>query len=186
MNETSNSKSRVIISSIISKLELILGGFFALLCLIGSIALLSDSENSGAVFFCVLFLLSVLLLYRGIKRGKLIKLFKNYAIRLSSDPMRSIDLLAENTGTSVDVVRNNLQLMILKGYFKNTYIDLDQNCIVFTNDRATKTAPAVDSSITDSSIKLITVTCKGCGASNKIQRGSVGECEFCGSHIAGH
>ena len=29
------------------------------------------------------------------------------------------------------------------------------------------------------------VKCKGCGGINKIQRGAVGECEYCGSPISG-
>lgn len=33
-------------------------------------------------------------------------------------------------------------------------------------------------------VKYVTVQCKGCGATNKIVSGTVGECEFCGSQIS--
>ena len=33
-------------------------------------------------------------------------------------------------------------------------------------------------------IRYVTVQCKGCGATNKIIAGSIGECEYCGAQVS--
>ena len=43
----------------------------------------------------------------------------------------------------------------------------------------------VTKTVKQTDAELITVKCKGCGGINKIQRGAVGECEYCGSPVSG-
>ncbi len=186
MSVTTGSKSAIIISSIISKLEIVVGGLLTFFFGIGLIGCLTDESLNSAgtiIVILVLLLLSIFLLYRGIRRGRMIKLFKSYVTRLSTDATHSIDLLAEGTGTSVDVVKRNLQQMIKKRYFANAYIDTQQNRIVFPQQATIKTSVSAEPSAAGPDTEYETVTCKGCGAANKIAKGSGGECEFCGCQL---
>ena len=45
--------------------------------------------------------------------------------------------------------------------------------------------PSFTKTVKQTDAELVTVKCKGCGGINKIQRGAVGECEYCGSPISG-
>ena len=45
--------------------------------------------------------------------------------------------------------------------------------------------PSFTKTVKQTDAELFTVKCKGCGGINKIQRGAVGECEYCGSPISG-
>ncbi|MCI2106724.1 MAG: hypothetical protein LKK00_08410 [Intestinimonas sp.] len=181
MNTKNRSKSVVIISTIISKIQIILGGLLILIFTISLIGLIDAPDTFSLIIEIILLILSVFLLYKGINRGKLIKLFKNYVQRLSTDCTHSISLLADNTGTSVDVVKSNLQKMISKNYFLNAYIDEKRNCIVFPQAGETEPTVSSESSAADSDVEYQTVICKGCGAENKIPIGSTRECEYCGS-----
>ena len=44
--------------------------------------------------------------------------------------------------------------------------------------------PSFTKTVKQTDAELVTVKCKGCGGINKIQRGAVGECEYCGSPIS--
>ncbi len=76
--------------------------------------------------------------------------------------------------------------MINKGYFVDAYIDSDRNHLVFAQDND---AVAQQENNTEqqifSSAAFVAVACPGCGATNKVQKGTVGECEFCGNSLTG-
>ena len=121
---------------------------------------IKDSSDVSAFIICTVFTLgAVLLIVLGLKKFILIKTFRNYSARLTADPMKSLDSLASSMGVSVAVVRKKISAMLNHGLFPNAYIDKQTNC-------------------------LVTVQCRGCGATNKIAKGSVAECEFCGSQIS--
>ena len=128
-------------------------------------------------------------------RGQLIlsrvKTFRMYSTILSADPTNSIERIAASTDIpKVKFVNTNLSNknlfvqdclvnMINHGYFpKGTYIDPLKNCLVFTSAAQVDTLP--DSVSPEG---YLAFTCKNCGASNKIAKGSEGECAYCGSHI---
>jgi uncharacterized protein with PQ loop repeat len=179
-----SSKAAIVVSQIIEKLQLIAGIIITILFGLPAIACLFD-KKTGAGIIIVMFILAalgVLLIVFSRKRKKLINDFKTYVQRLSVDPTGSIDNLAAGLGTSQDVVKNNLNMMIKKKYFSNAYIDTENNRVVFpiVSEQQQTNAPQAS----QSSIEYITITCKSCGGINKVIKGTVGECDYCGSPLS--
>ena len=69
------------------------------------------------------------------------------------------------------------------GFFPGAFIDTRYNRVVFTGGDPTKAKAAVGQASGHSS-RYVMVKCKGCGATNKILSGTVGECEYCGSRLS--
>ncbi|WP_315115480.1 hypothetical protein [uncultured Clostridium sp.] len=183
----SRDKVKIVLQSIAGWILVIMFGSITLF----SLTQAKEGNNDGGVLsFClILTICGFLLVKKAYKHKHLIKLFKNYSTRLASDPTRSIDLLARSTDTTVDVVRKNITEMINKGYFTNAYIDVNRNCLVFVGETQPAQQQASANTIKTPNNKpqqeYIAVKCGGCGATNKIIKGRVGECEYCGSQISG-
>lgn len=138
------------------------------------------------IFFMGVAALGVWLVVKGYQKLKLIKIYPDYATRLATDPEKSIDVLASATGVAVGVARRNIVSMLTAGFFPNCYLDTRSNKLVATkmSQRQISNASMPVSNATAQTVKYITVQCRGCGATNKIVSGTVGECEFCGSQIS--
>ncbi|MDD3192467.1 MAG: hypothetical protein PHE47_01210 [Oscillospiraceae bacterium] len=136
--------------------------------------------------FALFTVLGVRLIIKGCKRKKLIKNYYDYSARLSADPDKSLDLLASSIGATVAAVTKDVSDMIALGFFPGAFLDTAHNRIVMKEDKpiVTQTNPVAASTTTTQAVKYITVQCRGCGATNKIIAGTVGECEFCGSQIS--
>lgn len=186
-----NSKSAIVMSIVIEKIQFIVGIIFLLVFGLCTVVSLADAElaSDGFLVFClVVDGLCILLIYFSRKRHKLNTDFKKYVSALSGDPTGSILNLANAMGTSEDLVSKNLNKMIEKKYFAYAYIDKRKNCIVLSNQGETigvaSTAGNV-SSFTGVSQGMVTVHCKGCGGVNAISKGQSAECEYCGSLLQG-
>ena len=185
-------KSKIIISNILSIIQIVLGAlgalFFGLTLIVG---FTSSPDIGFGIAMLIVTALFVWLLVAGIRRRKLNQLFRLYTQRLAGDPTRSIQKLATTVNTSLDVVVKNLDKMIHRGFFVNAYIDHEQNRVIFQSQKApsqstayqTASVPAGVGPAVEPAVEYTTVTCKGCGATNQIVKGAVGECEFCGSKI---
>jgi len=163
-----SSKVAIVISDIIEKVQLIVGIFLAVsfgILLFSSIV--DNQKISTILIIFALFAIGVLLIVCSRKRKILIENFKIYEPRLSVDPTGSIENLALGLGTSQDVVKKNLEKMIKRGYFSDVYIDIENNRVVFN---------AVS--------EHIIITCKSCGGINKVAKGIVVECDYCGSPLS--
>lgn len=139
--------------------------------------------------FAVFTVLGVRLIIKGYKRKKLIKQYYDYSARLSADADKSIDLLSSSIGATVADVTKNISEMIALGFFPGAFLDTAHNRVVMQNEKPTVVQPTVHTTINtpvqpEQTVKYVTVQCKGCGATNKILAGTVGECEFCGSQIS--
>ncbi|OLA25254.1 MAG: hypothetical protein BHW17_02100 [Dorea sp. 42_8] len=76
--------------------------------------------------------------------------------------------------------------MCKKKYFNDAYVDNKAKLFVRKDQMNQKIGnPSFTKTVKQTDAELITVKCKGCGGINKIQRGAVGECEYCGSPISG-
>jgi uncharacterized protein with PQ loop repeat len=179
-----SSKAAIVISQIIEKLQLIAGIILTILFGLPAIICLFDKKTRAGVIIVMIILtaLGVLLIVFSRKRKKLINDFKTYVQRLSIDPTGSIDNLAAGLGTSQDVVKNNINLMIKKRYFSNAYIDTENNRVVFPIVLEQQPTNAAKS--TQSNIEYISVTCKSCGGINKMVKGTASECDYCGSPLS--
>lgn len=193
-----NSKTAIIISQIVEKIQLIAGivivVFFGLMTIAGMMdeSIRSDTFVTGVFIF--IDVLGILLIYFSRKRKKLILDFKKYVSVISGDPTGSIANIASAVGTSEDVVRKNLDLMIRHKYFANAHINYEMNRIVIASaqggeprsEKQTDASAACgEQAAAPKEIEYITVTCKSCGGVNKIKKGQVCECDYCGSPIKG-
>jgi hypothetical protein len=154
---------------------------FGIICIL-AIGLATSTDIIVVIIFFALTALGISLIVRGKKRRELAKLFKEYTARLATDPLRSIDQLAAATGVAVETAKENILEMIDKGYFVNTYVDFDRNCLVFLQEGASPESASTQQS--ESSVEYASVSCPGCGATNRIRKGTVGECEFCGNPLS--
>lgn len=181
------SKATIVINEIIQKMQMIIGVFLIFFGIAGICTFIGQFD-SGAIFV-IIFCLGVgsWLINSSVKKKRLIKNFRTYVQELSNDPTGSIYNLASATGTSVDVVKNNLQNMINKKFFVNACIDAQSNCIIFPaiNNNINDTQSNVPRNTNHSEIEYVSVTCKNCGGTNTVIKGKVSECDFCGSPITG-
>lgn len=200
------SKSKIIWGIIISRIQYIVGFAVAGFGLLGLIAGLIDP------IVIITTLIGIFIFTRGMRRSKLIKTFRHYVSIISNDPARSLENIASATNTPLEKVRDNVDKMIKKGYFANTHIDESDNSIVIAGlhspekgasqqpQKATESSqPEIASNAANSEaspvsnaakadevreqLSYATVACRGCGAMNKVISGSIGECDFCGSHL---
>jgi len=88
---------------------------------------------------------------------------------------------------TIEVAKENLLDMINKGYFTDAYIDSDRNCLVFVQNSSLipdKASPVIQQAKSNSG-EYVAIVCQGCGATNKVLKDSVGECEYCGTPVSG-
>lgn len=139
------------------------------------------------ILFTALTALGVLLIIKGHKRIKQIRLYYDYYYRLMSDPNHSMDLLSTSIGTAVGIVTKNVMDMIAAGYFPGAYLDIKHNRLVMQNTAGSAGAApcgAPDSQPAGKAVTYVTVACKGCGATSTIIAGTTGKCEYCGSRVS--
>lgn len=192
------AKVAIAVSKTVSLVQMLVGIWIMFTVGLCAIALTDKKfmADTGVVFLIFLLILGALgvwLIVLSRKTTKLIKEFKEYVAVVSNDPDGYIPDIAASLGTSEDVVKKNLELMIKKNYFVNAFIDQNSNCIVIANKQniidstaqqpqtnafAHAVAPAATQAI-----EMVTIKCKGCGGINTIQKGIISECVYCGSPI---
>lgn len=192
------SKVAIVVTKTVSIIQMIAA--LSILFFFGVGTLLSifdaDTRATGGVavlIMCLIFdALGIWLFRQSIKKSKLIKEFKKYVSAVSNNPDGYIPDIAASLGTSEDVARKNLELMIKKKFFVNAFIDKNSNCIKILNRQNTGVVnqQRVNTNInTNTSVsqaaEMVTVKCSGCGGINTLRRGEVGECDYCGSSIKG-
>jgi hypothetical protein len=112
-----------------TKVEIVLGVLFVL----GALSSLGQGHlySSQAVFSTVgMLFLGAYLLVRGIEWGQLVKAYRSYSTLLAHSPSGSISEIASAEGTTTEVVKRNLKLMIKRGMATNTAIDEQNNRVV--------------------------------------------------------
>lgn len=192
-----NVNSIILFNRIISIVQMILGVPIAFLFSVTLIGFMfdppfrKDMGISGFIMMLILDAIGIALVVFSRRRSKLLKEFRKYVVFIQGNPDGSLDRLAANVGTSVEVVRENLKKMIKKNYFREAYIDFQANRLIiegFTTNPAPSSYPtSVSLNKGGRSVvqkQVVPVTCKNCGGINRIDEGSVVECEFCGSPIS--
>lgn len=171
-------------------IQTILGWVITVFCGLVTITGVTMIVEAFDVVMVIIFLAftvgGISLILKGKKKKKLLKAFQGYNTRLATDPTKSIDLLANSVGKSVDVVRKDVIMMINMGLFSNAYINQDRNCIVFPQMGTANTyhTNPIPTQVNTPGAQFVTVKCPGCGATNKIASGTVSECEYCGVQIS--
>lgn len=133
------NKRAIALNNIMGIIQIIAGSFFSILFGLPSLVdIFSDvavfDNGIALIVTSIITILSCYLVICGLKKRKLLNLFKDYILRLSTDPTQSVDKLAASTGTPIELVKSNLNQMIKSGYFPNAYIDESTNCITTTHN----------------------------------------------------
>jgi len=87
--------------------------------------------------------------------------YKKYPILITTYGQTFLDSIATSMGLSYITVEDDLQKMIILGYFPGAYIDSVRREIILPK------------------VREYDITCKGCGAITKIPRGEAAKCRYC-------
>ena len=173
-----------------SNVQIIFGYILAIPCgLSGIILTLSPNSDpsagiSVAVVLYVFMIAGLVQIIRGKRRKRLIQLFRKLDAILSTNSFRSMEQLASAAGMPVAKTEKYIVELFAKGYFENAYFDTERNCIVFTGEVPSVEEASNAAQVTEVPAEYARVTCNSCGAKNKIQKGTVVKCEFCGTYLS--
>jgi len=157
-------------------------GIYITLFIIGAVLIISSSGSSGFgfTFWGFLFIVGGFFVFRAARKNKSqCELYKQYVDLVVNHSQTSIPTIASIMGLTSQVVAQDLQLMINNGFFAGAMIDYGRQIIVL---RPTERAVPLPMGGGAAHTERI-VTCGGCGANSTI-RGTIGECEYCGSALA--
>lgn len=157
--------------------------FFAAIFLINSAA---QSGSRGDEDLCAGMLIAgILLLGGGVyclychrRSARLLADFRKYNAILANDPVKTIYRIAEITGETSETVRQKVNRMIQKSFFVNAYIDQSGKIVLAERSKMNEVVGN-----NDDRTDFVTVTCPSCGGVNRLAKGQVGKCEFCGAYI---
>ena len=145
------------------------------LSIFGGVGLITEltreADAFGICFAMALLVGGALILLQLRKIKKQGQKYKKYINIIVNSEERDIPDMARAFGISYDEARKTIQEMVEKGYFPGAYIHEADRKIVM---------PDCDD-IDD--VEMRAVTCRSCGARNRVAVGKVGECEYCGSSI---
>lgn len=185
-----SSRSTIVFNIIKGKISSILG--YGIVVMIG-LALLGmsvddvkdDVDATIVIFLLVFAAIAILLIIYGIKTKRRIKRFKQYIKIISLENQNSVALekISSSTSQSIDFVMQDLKKMIYKRFFVNAYIDKGSKEIVLKKRNSMATMNK-NNTTSKTPVEIVAVTCKGCGATNNVQKGIASECEFCGSALS--
>lgn len=161
----------------------VLGWIFVSFAALGIFTTLTAGIQDDDIQFILFFLISgLIMLYFGKRIKANAGLFKKYIEIVGNKHEYSLKNISNEVNLPADKVKTDLQKMIDKGYFSGAYID-EENYEIAMPDINENTDN--EQTQKQSSVEMVVVKCKSCGANNKIAKHSVGECEFCGSPISG-
>ena len=153
---------------------IVLGGFG----IIGSF----DPFDFGSLVIFLFFIAGGVVLLNKAKKIKAEgETIKKYLAIIVNGGERQLDAVASATGKQYDVVKNDVQKMIDKGFLKNAYINENTREIVLAS-APTPNVNADATTSTSTNVQTRVVACPCCGANNTVS-GNLGECEYCGSPL---
>ena len=181
------SKTTIVVSQIIEKLQLMVGILIAIVFGLSAIICMTDGYTMMDIIIVmyIFTIMGIVLIVLSRKRHNLIKSFRTYVSYLSVNPTGLIENLAEDLGASQDIIKKNLSIMIDRKYFANAYIDETENRIVFPASNMVDTSLDKNHSAeqNNTNSEFIDVNCKSCGGKNRILKGRTSQCDYCGSYI---
>lgn len=153
---------------------------------LGLLVSLSEGFGSDDAFVIIFFIIAgCALIFLGRKTRKNAERFKKYISIIVNHEVTYIDNIASAIPISYDVAKKELQKMIDRGYFPNAYINDTSREIILPKKQESYSVDTGGNVKSNSNVEMIVVSCNGCGANNKIAKGTVDECQFCGSPING-
>ena len=146
--------------------------------------LIEDSLVSGTFGTLFFIFAGLALVYVGRKSSINAEKYKSYIDIIVNKKVRSIATISSAIPVTHDIAIKDIQEMIKKGFFEDAYINYNVDEIVLSS------ADGIDAKInnhsnTNQKVQMIVVPCNGCGANNKVEKGEVEKCQYCGSLISG-
>ena len=142
-------------------------------------SLMEDGIIDGTLGMLFFVFLGLTLVYLGKKSSINAAKYKKYIDLIVNRKVRSIPTISSAIPVSHDIAIKDIQEMIHKGFFEDAYINYNQDEIVFS------TEDLVDERVKNHKVEMIVVSCNGCGANSKVEKGQVEKCQYCGSLISG-
>ena len=155
---------------------LVLGGFG----IIGSF----DPFDFGSLVIFLFFIAGGVILLNKAKKIKAEgESIKKYLAIIVNGGERQLDAVASATGKQYDVVKNDVQKMIDKGFLKNAYINENTREVVLPSAAPANVNVAQPTGgAAPAAVQTRVIACPCCGANNTIS-GDIGECEYCGTPL---
>ena len=171
------SRGVIITQGIIGKINSIIGysvGGFGIIGLMLEVTENRDPFGAGLAFFFIV--VGGVLVYNGLRIKNRIKRFKHYVSLISIQGITCLEGLAVNTQKSIDFVRQDLQEMINKRFFKNVSIDVPNNAIIIkgVSEQGVNPNPAYN---------MENFICPRCGAPGIRPVNISVICEYCGAVV---
>lgn len=148
--------------------------------LISSGALMEDGLASGILGTLFYISAGLALVFLGKRSSIKAEKNKKYIDLIVNKKLRSIGTISSAVPVSHDVAITDIEDMIKKGFFEDAYINYSVDEIVLVTDEV----QANNLSYTNRQAEMKVVTCNGCGANNKVEKGKVENCQYCGSLIS--
>lgn len=184
LKRISKDKKAAIVSG---RLISIIGWVSLVIAVFGSVVSLSEGIGSDDVYAILFFIIAGVVLItigQGTKRSA--EKIKKYISIIINHGERSLTNIAAAIPTSYEACSKDLQQMIKKGYFNGAYINELSNQIIFPIENVLH--EKIDTGLNNNknaNLEMVVVSCTSCGANNKLAKGSVEECQYCGSFISG-
>lgn len=142
-------------------------------------SLMEDGIIDGTLGMLFFVSLGLTLVYLGKKSSINAAKYKKYISLIINRRLRSIATISSAIPVSHDSAIKDIQEMIDKGFFEDAYINYNLDEIVFSEENE------ADERVKQHKVDMIVVPCNGCGANNKVEKGRVEHCQYCGSLISG-
>ena len=152
---------------------------------LGFLVCLGDGFDGTDVGLIIFFAAAgAALLYLANKIKKEADSVKQYLNIIVNGGERQLDSIAAATGKQYDVVKKDVQKMIVKGFLKNAYINENTREVILTNNTSinANVGGHTQASATTGKTQARVAACPCCGANNTVS-GVLGECEYCGTSL---
>ena len=110
------------------------------------------------------------------------KRYKKYIDLVVNQSITSISRIATEAGVSNTTAICDLKRMISAKYFPGAYIHVPKNEIIFMREPFSSLDSHINSIATAQAAPR-TISCKSCGANNRIHSEQLAECDYCGSPL---
>ncbi|SHK73160.1 hypothetical protein SAMN02745136_03202 [Anaerocolumna jejuensis DSM 15929] len=194
MSQDKKVKRKLFFNSAIGLLQIMAGGFFAFIfgiTLLGCFFTMFGPKKTTTVgetlVILIIFVLFTYMLLRGFRRRRLNKIYYVYTQQLMKNSAFSIEQLAAALRMPLDSVRKDMEEMVKKelididdNNYNQYYQDYEAEEPTYASDTKSNIRKPASEMISD---EYFEVTCKNCGASSKVLKGSAVICEYCGSML---
>jgi len=189
------SKAVILAHSFLGKILSFIGYCLGIIGLIGVSFEISyiGISYSGMILALVFVAVGFSLILAGGKIKRRIKRFKKYVSLISGQNISSLDSLASLTGKSITYIKDDINSMIITGYFSHAVIDNAANTICINPNAAkdnipnqfttTVTATVISKTQTEAQPEIETYICKGCSARGTKYKGVLCTCDYCDTPI---